>query len=384
MSNGITTLCRPHQGRWLAGVSAGLSIRSGVPVWIIRIAFFLLCFAGGLGILLYLAGWLLIPAEGETEPILRVWSDAGQSRRWVGVILVGLAVIILASETWFIRGDLAFAIVLIGIGVMLYRGDLSLGGRQQASGPSADPATAASTSRIAPGGEDPGPPVGAPTPPSAPTPPPPRETSILGRVSFGLAVLSLGVLGLFDTVVPGFHPDFHHYVALAAGVTGLGVVVGAWFGRPGGLIVLGLALVPVLVFSRLVGGTDITSVGQDLHLPGSVDRISETYRLDAGELVIDLREIDFEGRTVEVDTEVGIGEVLVRLPAGLAADVSGQVGIGTVRVGDHECVGIGVEGEFSREGPEGKLVLDAEVGMGQIVVNSWPEDDRSWSRQECR
>ena len=36
--------------------------------------------------------------------------------------------------------------------------------------------------------------------------------------------MALGVLGLFDTVIPGFHPDFHHYVALVVGVIGLGVV----------------------------------------------------------------------------------------------------------------------------------------------------------------
>ena len=56
-----------------------------------------------------------------------------------------------------------------------------------------------------------------------------------GRAAVGLAVLAVGVLGLFDAAMPGFHPDFHHYVALGAGVVGRGLVVGAWFGRPAGL-----------------------------------------------------------------------------------------------------------------------------------------------------
>ena len=97
MSNGTTSLHRPDEGRWLAGVAAGLGRRFGVPVWIIRIAFALLCFAGGLGALLYLAGWLLVPREGETDAIVQGWLGTGQARRWVGVILVGLAVIILGS-----------------------------------------------------------------------------------------------------------------------------------------------------------------------------------------------------------------------------------------------------------------------------------------------
>ena len=74
--------------------------------------------------------------------------------------------------------------------------------------------------------------------------------------------MALGVLGLFETVIPGFHPDFHHYVALVVGVIGLGLVVGAWFGRPGGLVVLGVVLIPILILSRLAaaGGADFTSI----------------------------------------------------------------------------------------------------------------------------
>lgn len=204
-------------------------------------------------------------------------------------------------------------------------------------------------------------------------------------MSVGFAVLALGVLGLFDTVIAGFHPDFHHYVALVVGVIGLGLVVGAWFGRPGGLVVLGLVVVPVLLLSRLAGGEDFTSVGQIHHRPGSVEDIREAYRLGMGGLVIDLRDVDFAGRTVQVEAQVGIGEVLVRLPEGVAADVNGQVGMGALQVGDRERGGIGVEGDLSLEGLAGTLVLDADVGMGQVVVNSWPVDDRSvsWIQDEA-
>lgn len=377
MSNATTSLYRPDQDRWLAGVAAGLGLRLGVSAWIIRIAFALLCFAGGLGVLLYVAGWLLIPGQGETDSIIQSWSGTGQGRRWVGVILVGLAVIILASETHFVRGDLAFAVVLIGIGVMLYRGDLSPGNRPPPSETSSGQATAAPSSQAIPGGGESEPPA------RTSTAPPARETSFLGRVSVGLAVLASGVLGLFDTVIPGFHLDFHHYVALIVGVTGLGLVVGAWFGRPGGLVVLGLVLLPILFLSRFAGGANLTSVGEVHFRPESVERIRDSYELGMGEMDIDLREVDFAGRTVELEMQVGIGQVHIRLPAGVAADVSGEVGMGTVRVGDRECSGIGVEGDFLREGLKGTLVLYAEVGMGQIVVNSGPVDDSpSWSH-EC-
>ena len=173
MSNRTTLLHRPDEGRWLAGVAAGLGRRFGVPVWILRIAFVLLCFAGGLGALLYVAGWLLIPREGETDAIVQGWFGTGQTRRWVGVILVGLAVIILVSETGLIRGDLAFAVVLIGVGVMLYRGDLSRRDHQQDSAPSSAQTSAPRSAQAMPSGTESEPLVGAAPEPPVRTPGPP-------------------------------------------------------------------------------------------------------------------------------------------------------------------------------------------------------------------
>ena len=388
MSNQATRLHRPREGRWIAGVAAGLALHLGVAAGIIRVAFALLCFVGGLGVLLYVAGWLLIPGEGENESIVQGWVGAGQARRWVGVILVGVAIIILAAETSLIRGDLAFAVVLVGIGVMLFRGDLSRGDRPPAPRRS-------SSQEAAPHGAAEGS-IAPPPPAAVTTPPPPRARSYLGRVFLGVAVIALGVLGLLDEVVPGFHPHFFHYMALAMGVIGLGVVVGAWFGRPAGLVILGVVLIPVLLLSRLAeaGGVNLVSMeftsggqviqfssaGQVLHRPGSVEDINESYELGVGGLIIDLRDVDFAGRTVTMDAEVGIGEIVVRLPEGVAADVRGEVGMGSLEVGDWDREGIGVEADLRLEGSEGTLVLDSGVGIGEIEVRAWPVDHRSLYR----
>ena len=372
MSNGMTTLHRPTEGRWLAGVAAGLGLRSGVPVWIIRIGFALLCFAGGLGVLLYVAGWLLIPGEGEAEAIVQGWLGPGQARRWFGVALVGLAVVILASETRLIRGELALAVVLIGVGVMLYRGDLGGGDRSPGARPPTDPGASPDER-----GEQP---EGASATSPAPAPATPPEPSYLGRFSVGLAVMALGVLGLLDTVIPGLNPGFRHYAALPVAVIGLGLVIGAWFGRPGALAVLGVVSVSVLLLSPLpdfVGGRsvefDFTASREVRYRPASVGEIPESYRLGAGALLIDLRGVDFAGRTVEMDARVGAGEVRVLIPESLSADVRGRVGMGVLQVGDWEKGGIGVEGRYRLEGPDGVLVLDADVGLGEIEVVRYGE-----------
>jgi phage shock protein PspC (stress-responsive transcriptional regulator) len=58
-------LTRADRGRWLGGVCAGLAQARGVRAAWLRAAFVLAALAGGLGILVYLACWLIIPAEGE-------------------------------------------------------------------------------------------------------------------------------------------------------------------------------------------------------------------------------------------------------------------------------------------------------------------------------
>jgi phage shock protein PspC (stress-responsive transcriptional regulator) len=62
-------ICRPAHDRMLAGVAAGLADYLNIDATIVRIVFAVLAVAGGAGVPLYLAGWLLIPEEGAEQSI---------------------------------------------------------------------------------------------------------------------------------------------------------------------------------------------------------------------------------------------------------------------------------------------------------------------------
>lgn len=62
-------LVRPLEGRWLAGVAAGLADYTGLDVALIRVIFGVATVLGLLGPLIYLAAWLLVPEEGERASI---------------------------------------------------------------------------------------------------------------------------------------------------------------------------------------------------------------------------------------------------------------------------------------------------------------------------
>ncbi|HSF86658.1 MAG TPA: PspC domain-containing protein [Acidimicrobiia bacterium] len=68
-----TRMTRPKDGRMLAGVAAALAERTEIDVNVIRIAFVLTSFFGGFGLLAYVAGWALLPEEGETHSPAQRW-----------------------------------------------------------------------------------------------------------------------------------------------------------------------------------------------------------------------------------------------------------------------------------------------------------------------
>ena len=56
-------------GRWLAGVCAGLADYSGLDRILIRVIFAVLTLFGGLGAIAYVLAWALVPEEGEPVSI---------------------------------------------------------------------------------------------------------------------------------------------------------------------------------------------------------------------------------------------------------------------------------------------------------------------------
>jgi len=58
-----TTLSRPRQGRMIAGVCAGLARRFGLDPTLVRVIFVVSVLLPGPQVLLYIALWIVIPAE---------------------------------------------------------------------------------------------------------------------------------------------------------------------------------------------------------------------------------------------------------------------------------------------------------------------------------
>ena len=79
-SSGGKRLLRIRQGRIVAGVCAGLGAYFGVDVNLVRLAFGVFTVFYGLGILLYLIAWLILPEEGEDGSIVESFVSKRGSR----------------------------------------------------------------------------------------------------------------------------------------------------------------------------------------------------------------------------------------------------------------------------------------------------------------
>ena len=386
-------LNRPHDGRVLAGVAQGLANRFDIAPWVVRAAFILFAFAGGAGVALYVAGWFLIRSEDEAESVAeRVFSGATTSRSWIGIGLVFLAALILLDNFTFLSGGVVWAVGLLILGLLLYTGDLprlmnrsgdqdgpqrpyDKEGVQQMTTTDTTVSAAEIQANTPPSGGTVGggvPPTPTPTPPILPPAArPPKEYSFLGRLTIGFVLLGLGILALLDNL-PGvaLEPEPRHYMALAVLILGLGLLVGAVVGRARWLILVGVIMVPTMLFSPVFEYEWNSDDFERSETPETFAEVEDEYSLDVGNLFIDLTELPWTGQTIELEISVDAGNVELRLPEGVGLTGSAEVSVGRVAGPGRESSGLGNPAlEFNNPGPRGTVDIDARVDIGNIDIS---------------
>lgn len=381
--NSATRLERSREDRIIAGVSGGLGTYMGANPWLFRLAFVILAFFGGLGVLLYIAAWLLVPDQGTKEPIISKWLgnlDMSDGGTIFGVILVGVAGVIILAQVANVSSVLIVALVLFVVGFLLYRGDLRVSkpddGDPSEGGdmPDDDIDSTTDDSTVAAAAVAVSePPMYEPPPPQPEVmwePPPPRETSMLGRITVAFGLIVLASMALVDLAFDSVAIQPVHYIATAVAVLGLGLVVGGFVGRARWLILIGVILLPVLWFTSFWPDDFSFTAGETTYEPVTVTDVETPYELGVGSLTVDLSGLSAEelAEVGRIEASLGMGELVVRLPAGVGVDVAAQVGAGAVEGPFNQASGVGID--ITRDiGPDPVVLeLDLQVGMGVIKI----------------
>jgi phage shock protein PspC (stress-responsive transcriptional regulator) len=376
-------LTRRDQRKVVAGVCSGVAYRLGIDPNVVRVVTVVLALFGGAGILLYALGWLLLPEDrtGQSlaERALRGGGPDGASTVLLAILLAIVAVGVgvgFVADSWF---GITVLVVAVAIGAVLLNRRPVGAGRAPAPAPAA--ATPAATLYDTPAAWEPTwasrPPSDVSTSPHA-APESGRRTrprSYLGAVTAFAALAVTGLLGIID--VNGADLSASTYLAAALAVVGTGLVVGAWFGRSRALIGLGVALVVVLVPVATIERLDLAGTADEAFESILVEPVSATSldgALDeyvAGDIRYDLSDLSFTDRSIDTEVRVGAGTLDIDLPPDVTLVLDAEVGAGQIDVLGEQSSGLGVSTERTYKGEEdgGTLRLVVRMGFGDVEVN---------------
>ncbi|AHI01498.1 hypothetical protein KALB_8140 [Kutzneria albida DSM 43870] len=396
---------RPKQGRLIAGVATGIARRYAVDPVLVRVLLVVSAIYGGAGVLLYLAGWLVLAEEDDevspAESVLGRGSSSSSRGFTVVLAVLGAVAISYLFNNPFggFSGFFGLLALLAGL-VVLHNGRAHLGtpgapttprnsttaggamtSSSQTLSPDWDPLGAA------PGGWDlPDPfdskpaPATSATEPLAPPPPPPpapplqptgpgHHSHVTG-VTFGLALVTGAVLAAVSTVTPWLTPG--HIVGIVAGVFGLGMVVGAFTRGGRGLIaptIVSALAAFVLTSAPSHGGAGVGSINET-----PTGNVASAYTVSVGDVRLDLTKVPLsKDKPITTSVNVDVGDARVVVPHDADVELTCGVRLGSARCLDFHKNGSNVSRQLTSKADSGQsagtIRLTVNNGLGDVVVS---------------
>ncbi len=361
-------LQRNTDDKWVAGICSGAAGRLGVDPVLVRGVLLLLILFGGFGLTLYLLAWALLPDRSR-----HIVAEGGirHGEGW-GIALLtvtGTVIVIDLPDRWWIWTILLPTAALVGWLVTSSSEGrpsepMGKGSRYAGWSPAAAPA--------APYGMGPGR-TGTITPPAPRVIQKRRRRAgflgLLLTVGLALAGFAAGSQAASRLSLTAAPPVLGLGAALAA--AGLALVVIGLLGRSAGLagfLATALAVVAVL---GTVSSPELVRGGMgDRHWSPTQSTAASSFHLGMGEATLDLAGAG-NGSTVEAS--VGMGELIIKVPASAGVTVNPRLNAGDITVKRAD----GTQQSYhSDELPAALQVgsgtttttVNARVGMGTITI----------------
>jgi phage shock protein PspC (stress-responsive transcriptional regulator) len=306
----------------LGGVAGGLGRYFDVDPVLFRIAFVVLLFAGGAGVLAYLGLWLITPSDGEGD------APSHSGLRALAVI-GGVALVCVALPFLLVGAVIAIPLLPLTLLVLVII-LLARGARGKADSDTSD---------------------------------------VLARVALILLVIVVSI-GAFFATAAGAALGGGAVIAGVVIAIGLGLIATAFVGGARWLVLPAVVIAAPLGF---VAASELDIKGgmgeRDYH-PTTVSELQPRYKLGAGEMRIDLRNLRLPDGRTPLNVKLGAGHVVVYVPKDVCVSSRIKLGAGYAEVLDRDSGGLDIDWPNVRTPPAGVPVLDlnADVALGAVEV----------------
>lgn len=372
-------LVRRRHGRMIAGVAGGLADFLDVDVVWIRLGFVLATALGGAGIIAYVVLMILMPKHPEEEPsnLGRRLESVVRSLRgtpaWIGAGLLVIGSLIVLSQITQGHHGVFWGVALIVLGILLFRERETR--VPERAGLPPDPAAVGAGSAIpsehsvaAEGG------VGAPPLPTEIRPyipPVPRRRSALGALTLGVVLIAEGIAAALD-LGGAVHVTLVQYLALALTLLGAGIAVGTVWGRARWLVAPALLLIPFVVVASVIKVPFEGGFGDRRFAPATAAAITSPYRIEAGNLSVDLSKTAFGPQPITVQATAVAGVVRIVVPAGATVIVDARTGAGEISLfgRTYDGLNLSLQRTFTGTVKIPPIHLDLETSLGLVEVRS--------------
>jgi phage shock protein PspC (stress-responsive transcriptional regulator) len=354
------------EDRVLLGVAGGIADAIGVAAVWVRLVFVATAFLHGLGVLAYAAAWLLMPA-GPGAPA------RPRPVRLLGLLVAGVAAVVLVAPFGVPRGEIPVALALLGIGAAVWD---HRGARPRRRPPAVRPARPSSPPAV---------PASEAVPAAARVQDrraaaaarrndrqaarraakAARPRSVVPRLALAGALVACAVgiaVGASVSVTAG----------VAAAVLGAGMVVASFVRRGRWLLVPGLVAVMVAVGAWAVEPLQVPSVTS-----GELGWVQPTgdgpfrFRSGVGTADIDISALDPGPNGVDVELRAATGSVNVYARDDQRVIVDLAVGAGSIAVdGGPDRAGLrrSVNADLGGSGASPPIRVTVAVGAGSVRV----------------
>ena len=180
-----------------------------------------------------------------------------------------------------------------------------------------------------------------------------------------IAAISLAAVSLAASAAGGL--EIVAGVVVAAGVV---VIVAALLGRRM-IWLAGLALA-MAAPAGVVAAADLDTSGgwgDRSYRPQTVADLQPVYEIGAGEIRLDLRDIDFPPGQTRLRLDIGMGHAEVLVPKGMCVETDLDIGAGYVANFDERSGGFDIRRTDTCTNEPSELLLSGELGLGAIEIH---------------